>query len=68
MSYRQIQDVTELSLNGLRLWDGPPIQKFYLTNNLSGLFLQMGKYMLKNNPILAGAGIAKAFNRQTNNM
>ena len=29
MSYRQIQDVTELSLNGLSFWDGSPIQKFY---------------------------------------
>ena len=29
MSYRQIQDVSELSLNGLSFWDGSPIQKFY---------------------------------------
>ena len=31
MSYRQIQDVSELSLNGLSFWDGSPIQKFYFS-------------------------------------
>ena len=39
MSYRQIQDVSELSLNGLSFWDGSPIQKilfFILVEHVLG--------------------------------